>query len=175
MLEYAAANNVEPFLEPALELCHAIITRDSKEVEAGRSDGSLMAVLLEKAGLFLELCGQPEAPVACAAALCLTTLVGIYQEQCAPWLMSPESLNVLVTVLQGDHLEGAQDAVAPQLQQYLLEAVHTSLSVPGSAVVSNELARLANAAKHLAASPDPGVTALAAEVSRGLDDLVAGR
>ena len=30
MLEYATQNNVEPFLEPVLDLCHAIVQRDIK-------------------------------------------------------------------------------------------------------------------------------------------------
>uniref|UniRef100_A0A7S0S6G9 Protein kinase domain-containing protein n=1 Tax=Chlamydomonas leiostraca TaxID=1034604 RepID=A0A7S0S6G9_9CHLO len=173
VLEYAAANNVEPFLEPALELCHAIIARDSKEVEAGRSDGSLMATLLDKAGLFLELCGQPDVPVSCAAALCLTAMVSVYTEQCAPWLLAPESLGVLVAVLQGEHLEGGGAVVAPALQQYLLEAVATSLAVEGAAAMSSELVKLASAVKHLTTSPDPSVQGLAVEVSRTLDAAVA--
>lgn len=37
VLEYATHNNVEPFLEPVLDLCHAIVQRDAREVEAGRS------------------------------------------------------------------------------------------------------------------------------------------
>ncbi|KAF5825212.1 hypothetical protein DUNSADRAFT_13545, partial [Dunaliella salina] len=68
VLEYATHNNVEPFLEPVLELCHAIVQRDAREVEAGRSDGALMAVLLEQSGLFLELCAHSDGPVSVAAA-----------------------------------------------------------------------------------------------------------
>lgn len=34
-----------------------------------------MAVLLEQSGIFLELCAQPDAHVACAAALCLVDMV----------------------------------------------------------------------------------------------------
>ena len=46
------------------------------QVEAGRSDGRLMAELLVQAGLFLELCAQPDGPVSAAAALCLDDMVG---------------------------------------------------------------------------------------------------
>ena len=35
VLEYAAQNNVEPFLEPVLELCHVIVQRDAKVGPAG--------------------------------------------------------------------------------------------------------------------------------------------
>ncbi len=76
VLEYATQNNVEPFLEPVLELCHTIVQRDSKEVEAGRSDGALMATLLDQSLTFLELCAHPDAPVSSAAALCVADMVG---------------------------------------------------------------------------------------------------
>lgn len=82
MLEYATQNNVEPFLEPVLELCHTIIQRDAKEVEAGHSDGSLMAVLLEQAVVFLELTAHPDGPVSSAAALCVADMVSSYNLPC---------------------------------------------------------------------------------------------
>ncbi len=85
MLEYATQNSVEPFLEPVLELCHAIVVRDARETEAGRSQGALMAVLLEQSGIFLELAAQPDAAVACAAALCLHDMVRALH---APWRTS---------------------------------------------------------------------------------------
>lgn len=76
VLEYATRNNVEPFLEPVLELCHTIITRDAREVEAGRSDGSLAAMFLDQAPVLLENCAHPDAPVSTAAAQCVVDLVG---------------------------------------------------------------------------------------------------
>eukprot|EP00967_Tisochrysis_lutea_P037468 scaffold45027_cov21-Tisochrysis_lutea.AAC.1 len=51
-----------------------ITQRDAREVEAGRSDGALMAVLLEQSGLFLELCAHSDGPVSVAAALCLNDM-----------------------------------------------------------------------------------------------------
>jgi hypothetical protein len=54
--------------------------------------------------------------------------VTVYPQQCAPWLLSPESVAILAPVLQGQHLEGAATPPA-QLQQHLLEAVSHSLQV----------------------------------------------
>ena len=53
------------------------VQRDAREVEAGRSQGALMAILLEQSGLFLELCAQPDGPVSVAAALCLNDMVRV--------------------------------------------------------------------------------------------------
>uniref|UniRef100_A0A7S3R0S0 Protein kinase domain-containing protein n=2 Tax=Dunaliella TaxID=3044 RepID=A0A7S3R0S0_DUNTE len=177
VLEYATHNNVEPFLEPVLELCHAIVQRDAREVEAGRSDGALMAVLLEQSGLFLELCAHSDGPVSVAAALCLNDMVAVYPEQCAPWLLSPESVAILAPVLQGEHLDATATAPPAQLQQHLLEAVSRSLQVPGSLQGPDpELLRLHEATQALAAggpNSHPGVAALAAEVLEGLMPLVS--
>mmetsp|Transcript_37117 Transcript_37117/g.82576 ORF Transcript_37117/g.82576 Transcript_37117/m.82576 type:complete len:1288 (+) Transcript_37117:271-4134(+) len=171
VLEYATQNNVEPFLEPVLELCHTIVQRDSQEVEEGRSDGSLMAVFLDNAPIFLELSAHTDAPVSCAAALCVLDMVAVYPQQCAQWLLSPESLAIVVTVLQGELLDGAP--VPAPLHQYLLEAVSRSLGVPNSVGgTSKELMQLYDAVKHIAASGDASVRGLASDVSRALGPLL---
>lgn len=76
VFEYATSNAVEPFLEPVLELCHAIIARDMGEVASGSSTGALMAVLLDQAPLFLDCASHPDSAVSLAAAGCLADLVG---------------------------------------------------------------------------------------------------
>jgi serine/threonine-protein kinase ULK4 len=166
VLEYATQNSVEPFLEPVLDLCHTIVVRDSQEVEAGRSDGSMMAVLLEQSGVFLELCARQDAACACAAGVCLLDMVGVYPAQCAPWLLSSESLAALITALQG---EGGA-TVPPQLHQCLLEAVSRSVAVPGSVSKppSRELQRLQEAVRQLLGSPDQTVKSMAGEVLHAL-------
>jgi hypothetical protein len=77
VLEYAAENHVEPFLEPVLELCHTIVVRDAAEVEAGSSTGPLMGVLLEQSGVFLQLAGAPEPAISVAAGRCLLDMVSV--------------------------------------------------------------------------------------------------
>ncbi|GFH14092.1 predicted protein [Haematococcus lacustris] len=150
VLEYATQNSVEPFLEPVLELCHAIVQRDAREVEAGRSDGALMAVLLEQSGVFLELCARPDAASSTAAAVCLLDMVNMYPQQCAPWLMAAESLAAVTAALQGDASAGSPAPVAPQVQQHLLEALQLALAVPGTVVTpSKDLSKLGEALRQL--------------------------
>lgn len=170
VLEYATQNSVEPFLEPVLDLCHTIVVRESREVEAGRSDGSMMAVLLEQSGVFLELCARPDAACACAAGMCLLDMVGIYPAQCAPWLLSPESLAALVTALQGESGTGA--GVPPQVHQYLLEALRRALAVPGALPMppSREVAKLGEVVRQLPVS-DAAVKVVAGDVLRALQSI----
>ena len=46
-------------------------------MEAGRSDGTLMGMLLDQSVTFLELCGHADAPVSSAAALCVADVVSL--------------------------------------------------------------------------------------------------
>lgn len=99
--------------------------------------------------------------------------VNLYTEQCAPWLLAPESLNFVVTVLQGEHLEGAP--VPASLQQQLLDAVLLSLQIPGAAGAgpSEELVRLYEVVRTgLASSGDFNVRNVAGEVLKLLKPLV---
>lgn len=75
MLVYAHANNVEPFLEPVLELSDAIIARDAAHLGAGTSQGELLGAFLQQLPVFMDLCTHPEPPVSVAASTCLSMLV----------------------------------------------------------------------------------------------------
>lgn len=76
MLLYAQQNNVEPFLEPVLQLADAMMARDAADLEAGLSNGELLSCFLEQLLCFMDLCTHPEVVVAVAAAQCLARLVG---------------------------------------------------------------------------------------------------
>ena len=89
VVEYAAQNNVEPFLEPVLELSHAIMQREIAEIEtaaaaadgggggasASMTGGGLTAVFLDQAVTFLELCTRVDSTVSRIAAACVLDLV----------------------------------------------------------------------------------------------------
>ncbi|KAF5840559.1 hypothetical protein DUNSADRAFT_16357 [Dunaliella salina] len=129
----------------------------------------------------IRLCRQIVAagsmPVSVLVDLQVGDKVAVYPEQCAPWLLSPESVAILAPVLQGEHLDAAAAAPPAQLQQHLLEAVSRSLQVPGSLQGPDpELLKLHEATQALAAggpSSHPGVAALAAEVLEGLAPMVS--
>ncbi|MEW5310458.1 MAG: hypothetical protein WDW38_002255 [Sanguina aurantia] len=195
VFEYATSNAVEPFLEPVLELCHAIIARDMGEVAAGTSTGALMAVLLDQAPLFLDCASHPDSAVSLAAAGCLADLVASFPPQAAPWLLSPDSVALLVPMLTGEHLlqqtnptghpssiqqqqQQQQQQVlqpSPQLQQLLLEAVAHSLEVEGAVNgPSPQLLQLYEVARHLSVAGDVGSRALAGEVAQALEPLLEG-
>ncbi len=99
----------------------------------------------------------------------------MYPQQCAPWLLSPESMAIIVSVLQGEHLEAGTPA-APAMQQYLLQACARSLAEPEAVQggATNELLALYEAAKHLAASGDYTCRPLANQVARDLGPLLQG-
>eukprot|EP00198_Chlamydomonas_reinhardtii_P009635 XP_001698972.1 predicted protein [Chlamydomonas reinhardtii] len=177
VLEYATNNAVEPFLEPVLELVNTILQRDALEVSQNRSDGALAAVFLEQAGVLLDNCAHPDLPVSSSAASATSSLVALFPQQCAPWLLAPENATALATVLAGQHMlqqPGQQPgnsaaAVPPSLAQPLLEAVATALEVPGAAAPSEELVQLYESVRQSAsASADAGVRSLAAEVAGSL-------
>ena len=168
VLVYASQNNVEPFLEPVLELCHTLMECDVAAVAAGQSDGGLVAVFVDQAAVFLELAAHPDANASSAALACVSDMLASYPAQCAPWLLSPLSLGILAGVLRGEQPGGG--ALPPvQLQQSVLEVVSKALDVPGSgAGPSNELMTLYEAVKHIAASGDHSIRSLATQVARGL-------
>jgi hypothetical protein len=70
---YAYSNNVEPFLEPVLGLCHAMM-----ELASRHSDDPSAAILgafLRHLPSFVSLCGVVEPAVSSSAAACSSVLV----------------------------------------------------------------------------------------------------
>ncbi|KXZ51880.1 hypothetical protein GPECTOR_11g315 [Gonium pectorale] len=183
VLEYATNNAVEPFLEPVLELVNTILQRDALEVSQHRSDGSLAAVFLEQAGVLLDNCAHPDLPVCSSAASATCSLVALFPQQCAPWLLAPENASALATVLAGQHLQqqpgvgqqpgGEQSAAPPSLQQPLLDAIATALEVGGTISPSEELVQLYDVVRHSGSScQDPAVRSIADEVVNALGTLL---
>lgn len=97
--------------------------------------------------------------------------VAMYPQQCAPWLLSPDSLALLVQVLNGEHLQGAPPA--QQVAVYLLEAISTALEMPGVvSEPSDELMQLYNVLRHLSAAGEYSVRQLASELAAQLSALL---
>jgi serine/threonine-protein kinase ULK4 len=175
VLEYATQNNVEPFLEPVLELSHTLVQRDVQELEAGgQQGGSLTVLFMDQAATFLELCAHADGSVSRAAAACVLDLITVFPQQVAPWILSAESVAVVVNVLQGEHL-GPGAPVPPQLQQLMLEALAQAVEEPGAVgnAVSPELAQLYDTSRALAASGDASVRPAATQLAGQLAQFVA--
>lgn len=75
VLLYAQQNNVEPFLEPVLQLADAMMARDAADMAAGVSSGQLVHSFMNQLMCFMDLCTHPDSAVAVAAAQCLAQLV----------------------------------------------------------------------------------------------------
>jgi hypothetical protein len=75
VLLYAQQNNVEPFLEPVLQLADAMMARDASDMAAGASNGQLLQCFLGQLLCFMDLCTHPDAAVAVAASQCMAQLV----------------------------------------------------------------------------------------------------
>lgn len=81
VLCYAQQNNVEPFLEPVLQLAHAMMLHDTPAATAGggtpSSSGQILEVFLTQLLTFADLCSHSDPAAALAAAQCVAQLVGL--------------------------------------------------------------------------------------------------
>lgn len=92
------------------------------------------------------------------------TQVAMYPQQCAPWLLSQDSLALLVQVLNGEHLQGSPPTA--QVSMYLLEAITTALEMPGAvAGPSDELVQLYHVLRNLSAAEDFSLRQMATELA----------
>lgn len=155
VLVYAHQNNVEPFLEPVLELCHAIVSRESKNKEWKMDDhrAQLLHTFLSQFPVFLDLCAHPDGPVCVAASVCVLTLVSVYPQDTATWMLSSEGAAVVTAALQGEVLGSAdREPWNPptQMQENLLEALAVARSQGKVGVVpSAEVDHLTEVVKQL--------------------------
>ena len=136
VVNYAAQNNVEPFLEPVLELSHTLMQRRPIDQQLQQ----LTAVFLDQAANFLELCAHLDTNIGRSAASCVLDLVEIFPQQVAPWLLSVESAAVVNTCLLGEHLSGGSGAGEMSggtgglaaMQALLLHALSRAVDEPGA-------------------------------------------
>ena len=111
----------------------------------------------------------------------------VFPQQVAPWILSPESLALLVSVLEGS-AEGASGGggssggdgeppasrppAPPGLQQPLLEALLRATAEPdclSGGGASGELVQLRDSVLHIATSGDAGVRPVAARLAEAID------
>ncbi|WIA17198.1 hypothetical protein OEZ85_014081 [Tetradesmus obliquus] len=172
VLLYAQQNNVEPFLEPVLQLADAMMARDASDMAAGASSGQLLHCFLGQLLCFMDLCTHPDAAVAVAASQCLSQLVALFPADTAGWLLSAEGAAALASSLQGVQLEGTAGP-PPALQQHLLSALNTALATEQSAAPSllDPAPLLAVLLSLAAGAEDAGVASAAAEAAERLGTM----
>ena len=153
VLAYAHQNAVEPFLEPVLQLCLALVHRDAADTRAGASSGELLTQLLPQLPIFADLSSHAEAPVAAAASACLAALVLMYAAEAAAWLLGREGAGMILAALHG----GGPDAPACSAAQQNVAAALAALDAGGGGAPlaavppSEELSQLGEALAALAA------------------------
>jgi hypothetical protein len=74
VLEYAHLNNIEAFLEPAVELCLVLLQRDRVEIASREPGAGTTMHLVQNAQSFVVFCGAGTAPIAVAASQCIVLL-----------------------------------------------------------------------------------------------------
>jgi hypothetical protein len=167
---YAHENNVEPFLEPVLELSAAIIARDAAELRAGRSEGALLHVFVEQLPAFLDLCMHSTDSVAIAAGGCVSSLVMMFPSDTISWLLSSEGATTLGAALSGQGLAAGQ-APPAQMQTALLVAVNAAMRTGRVAPPpGGEFNALVGVIEGLLRCSDP----LARQAAREAHELLAG-
>eukprot|EP00891_Asterochloris_glomerata_P004830 jgi/Astpho2/4830/e_gw1.00068.1.1_t len=90
VLVYSYENVVEPFLQPVLELCGALLARDAADLQRQVAGAGQCVALLPSLPIFLELAAHPEAPVALAAAQCLAASAEAFPKESAGALLAPQ-------------------------------------------------------------------------------------
>jgi len=170
VLVYAHQNNVEPFLEPVLDLSQAIIQKD---MATNSSKGELLGSFLQHLPVFMDLCTHADSPVAIAASVCLSQLVTAYPGETGCWLLSGDGAAVLAAALQGLHLEGTNQRPPAIMQKHLLSAVKRALEATGPSLTATaELKELAAALQKLHVSGELDVRAIAGNVRAQLSELL---
>lgn len=148
VLVYAAENNVEPFLEPVLELCLTILRRERQEIRAAGGGGTgiaggnggggpprpeqeqLLHSFLQQLHVFLDLCMHPDSAVAIAASANVAELVELYPWDTVTWLLSSEGADMLGAALRGQVAEG-EAPPAPTMQATLLRTIAGAIKAGG--------------------------------------------
>ena len=74
VLRYAHANNIEAFLEPAVDLCLALLRRDAHDMEARAPGAGFSVALADNVESFVMFCGLQGLHMAEAAAECAVLL-----------------------------------------------------------------------------------------------------
>lgn len=182
VLAYAFENSVEPFLEPTLGICAALLTR--RRDGRGSGGAALRAeALLAASPVLVELVSSVEPNLAETAAECLALLLECFPEKASAELLSGQGAAQLAVAL-GRIGDAAGSVGAQPLQQAHVGAVRAvatalevqiSLAGAAEAAPAGALAQLGAPLERLRKAPGDGRLASAAAAALAaltmLDDL----
>jgi len=165
VLEYAHENRVEPFLEPVLELCEAIL-----ECEAKGGTG-VSAQLVTCYDIFLDLALHPDPPLSMTAAQCQLALINTHPQAASANLLSPEGAEMSLRVLEGPTEQG-NGLPRHKTQAYMLEALRRALTAVSEFKAGPDHANLLVVMNRIAEQGDKSVRMLAQETAAGLKEAM---
>ncbi|KAL0019961.1 hypothetical protein WJX79_009290 [Trebouxia sp. C0005] len=100
VLAYSHENAVEPFLEPVVGLCQALLDRDQQDMHRNMDGAGTTDMLLPAIPILLELSAHLDSAISCIAAHCLATLTEMFTQDAAAGMLSGDGLLLLADALQ---------------------------------------------------------------------------
>ncbi|XP_024534759.1 LOW QUALITY PROTEIN: serine/threonine-protein kinase RUNKEL [Selaginella moellendorffii] len=135
LLEFVHLKGMQDFLDPTLSVCRLLLIRNAGKLKSSGSSATNNGFKVEelpsqledvggfsaRAGLFVDLCGNPEPRIAETASECLILAVKAAPGLAAPSVLS--SLQELAKVLERSTSGGHGSALLSLLQRRLLQAL----------------------------------------------------
>ncbi|CAG9460825.1 unnamed protein product [Pedinophyceae sp. YPF-701] len=106
VLVYAHENAVEPFLDPALDLCCSLLERDQHATHAGEPGAGITRGLVSALPVLVDLVRHPDSGIGKLAAECLGFLCDLFPADASVVLLSEEFALALAGCLDLGQEEG---------------------------------------------------------------------
>jgi hypothetical protein len=103
VLSYAFDNSVEPFMDPVLDICRALLRRAAEAGAAADGGAAAVegaAVLVDAAPVFVEAAAAPELALARVAFECVALLRQLYGAATATALLTPSGVGAFITAVE---------------------------------------------------------------------------
>lgn len=122
VLEYAHAHSVEPFLEPTVELCTALLQREVQDKPStGTADGLAM-LLVRNVSSFITFAGMGDSTLASTSSEAALLLGQIYPHECANSVLTDSGIDAMLETLGGH--DGSVHPPAPITSNLLIFLKH---------------------------------------------------
>jgi len=172
VLAFAHENAVDPFLEPALDLCCSLLERDQHALHEGVPGAGLTRGLVGAVPVLADLLGYPDAGVGALAAEALGFLCDMWPQACAPALLSRDLAGVLVGILQP---AGGEFPPVPAVQLGVLKALACLEPLEEGGVDADTVGALLDVLGGVArGGGDPGLAGEAEHAAMALQSMLEG-